>query len=62
VGQVDSQGIAIVGMDDFGQRLVGSIDAIQLPKVGSHLKQGGNAWSLMIEGKTIHMLSPVEAR
>ena len=35
-----------VGIDDFAQKLVGKIDAIQLPPVGSQVTQGEKGWSL----------------
>ena len=48
-----------VGVDDFAQRLVGSTNKINLPKVGSRIEQGDVGWKLGIDAKTIDMLSPV---
>ena len=48
-----------VGVDDFAQRLVGSTNAIRLPKIGSRIEQGDVGWKLGIDSKTIDMLSPV---
>ena len=48
-----------VGIDDFAQKLVGKIDAIKVPPVGSQVTQGEKAWSLQVGAKTIDMLSPV---
>ena len=42
-----------VGIDDFAQKLVGKIDAIQLPQVGSQVTQGEKGWSLLA-GVKIH--------
>jgi glycine cleavage system H protein len=49
-----------VGMDDFAQKLVGKIDAIKFPQVGSQVTQGEKGWSLVAGAKTIDMLSPVD--
>ena len=51
-----------VGMDDFAQKLLGKIDAIKFPKVGSQITQGEKAWSLLVGSKSIDMLSPVDGK
>ncbi len=51
-----------VGMDDFAQKLVGKIDAIQLPGIGSTIHQGDKGWTLQVGSKTIDMLSPVDGK
>lgn len=51
-----------VGMDDFAQKLLGKIDAIKFPKVGSQITQGETAWSLLVGSKSIDMLSPVDGK
>lgn len=48
-----------VGLDDFAQKLVGKIDAIRVPALGSTLHQGEKGWTLEIDSKAIEMLSPV---
>lgn len=55
-------GVVRVGMDDFAQKLVGSIDALELPAVGDELRQGDRAWRLRVGEKALDMLSPVEGR
>lgn len=52
--------IVRVGMDDFAQKLLGKIDSIQFPKVGSQVTQGEKAWALTVGSKSIDMLSPVD--
>ncbi len=52
--------IGVVGLDDFAQKLVGKVDSLRLPAVGSSLTQGGKGWSLMIDSTPISMLSPVD--
>jgi len=56
----ESGHVVRVGMDDFAQKLVGKIDAIQFPKVGSRVTQGEKGWSLQAGSKSIDMLSPVD--
>jgi len=51
-----------VGLDDFAQRLVGKINAIHLPGIGSTIHQGDTAWSLEIDSKKIDMLSPIDGK
>ena len=51
-----------VGIDDFAQKLVGKIDAIKIPQVGSQVTQGEKAWSLQVGPKTVDMLSPVDGK
>ena len=49
-----------VGLDDFAQKLIGRVDAVELPAVGSRLTQGDKGWSLMVDSVAIPMLSPVD--
>ena len=51
--------VGVVGLDDFAQKFIGKIDAVDLPPVGSRLAQGDKGWSLVVDGVPIPMLSPV---
>lgn len=51
-----------VGIDDFAQKMVGKIDGIKLPKVGTEVTQGEKGWSLQVGSKKIDMLSPVDGK
>jgi glycine cleavage system H protein len=53
-------GTGSVGIDDFARKLVGRVDAIDLPRVGARLSQGEKGWTLAVDGKTIPMLSPAD--
>ena len=55
----DRPGVAVVGMDDFAQQLVGPIGSIELPRRGDALRAGRNAWQLCVESQAIGMLAPV---
>lgn len=58
----ESGNLVRVGIDDFAQKLVGKIDSLQLPPVGSQLTQGEKAWSLQVGSKSFDMLSPVDGK
>jgi len=58
----ESGHVVRVGIDDFAQKLVGKIDAINLPQVGAQVAQGEKAWSLLVDSKSIDMLSPVDGK
>lgn len=48
----------VVGLDDFAQKLVGKVDVVELPPVGSRLEQGGKGWNLRVGSVPVPMLSP----
>lgn len=52
--------VGVVGLDDFAQKLVGRVDSVDLPPVGTVLAQGGKGWSLVVDSVPISMLSPVD--
>ena len=56
----DRQRLVKVGLDDFAQKLIGKVDAVELPAVGSRLTQGDKGWSLKVDSVAIPMLSPVD--
>lgn len=58
--KVERGDLLSLGIDDFGQKLVGPINAIQTPAVGTRVKQGERAWTLLVNGQSIDMLSPVD--
>jgi glycine cleavage system H protein len=53
-------GTIAVGLDDFAQKLVGSVARVGLPKAGSPVAQGVPAFALGADGKSVPMLSPVD--
>lgn len=53
---------AMVGMSDFAQKLVGAIQAIQVPAAGATVGQGEKGFSLKVDGVDVDMLSPVDGR
>jgi glycine cleavage system H lipoate-binding protein len=49
-----------VGLDDFAQRLLGNLTAIQIPDVGRQVKQGEVGFHVRRNGDRIALLSPVD--
>ncbi len=49
-----------VGLDDFGHRLIGPLDAVQLPKPRTTLKKGERAFTLLADGRPLDVRSPVD--
>jgi glycine cleavage system H protein len=58
----ESENLVKVGMDDFAQKLLGKIDSIKLPQVGSEIAQGEKGWSVQVGSRLIDMLSPVDGK
>jgi glycine cleavage system H lipoate-binding protein len=54
-----SGSLGVVGLDDFARKLVGKVDAVELPPVGTRLEQGGKGWNLKVGAVPVSMLSPV---
>jgi len=55
-----ADGTASVGLDDFAQKLVGRVESLELPPVGSRLTQGEKGWVLHADSRAIPMLSPLD--
>jgi len=49
-----------VGMDDFAQRLVGSLKGITLPRVGEKIYQGSVGWTIERDARKARVLSPMD--
>jgi glycine cleavage system H protein len=56
----ESPTLVRVGIDDFGARLAGKIDAITLPKRGQWVRQGQKFATLLRDGQSVGLVSPVE--
>lgn len=56
----ESPTLVRVGLDDFGARLAGKVDAITLPKRGQWLRQGQKFATLQRAGHSVDLVSPVE--
>ena len=56
----ESQTLVRVEIDDFGARLAGKIDGINLPKRGQWIRQGQKFVTLLRDGQKTELVSPVE--
>lgn len=55
----DSEGFCLAGLDDFGKRLAGTIESIELPPVGTKLHANGQGWNVRTMGTVLRILAPV---
>ena len=53
-------GTLVVGLDDFGARLVGEPDGVDLPSLGSRVEVNGTGWHMAKQGGRVRVLSPVD--
>lgn len=58
--RVESGGFVRVGMDDFSLKLLGEMDAFELPVMGKVVDQGQPSWGLKRRSNAAEVLSPVE--
>ncbi|MBI3111570.1 MAG: hypothetical protein HYZ01_08365 [Ignavibacteriales bacterium] len=58
--QPDKDGTVKVGLNDLGARLIGSVENVQLPVIGSRLEVHGTAWHVTRGGADTRILSPIE--
>jgi glycine cleavage system H protein len=56
------RGLAVVGLDEVGSKVIGRIDAIRLPGLGEEVRQGEPAWGLTHKSRTVNMVSPVTGK
>lgn len=52
--------VITVGLDDFAAQLLGPPDGMELPAVGTGVKQGEPGWAVRAGDRALTMLSPVE--
>ncbi|MEO8168706.1 MAG: glycine cleavage system protein H, partial [bacterium] len=55
-------GDALVGIDDFAQTLIGSVESIELPRLLQRVEQGAIGWRLTHGHRVVPMLCPVSGR
>ena len=60
--RMTDDGDALVGIDEFAQSLIGSIDTVELPRLLHRVEQGTIGWRLTHGKRTVPMLSPVSGR
>jgi glycine cleavage system H protein len=55
----DDPGVVLVGMDDFAQKMAGSLGLRNNPTIGTFIRQGERSWSLQDGTKSVDMLAPI---
>ena len=56
----DEDGNFLVGLDDFGKRLIGKPEKLAFPEVGTRLYANGTAWTVKRGNADARILSPVD--
>ncbi len=56
----EGDGVYAIGLDDFGQRIVGTPDAVDLPAVGTSLNANGNGWVIRKGKAVLRVLAPID--
>lgn len=56
----EDDGNVVIGLDDFGSRLIGKPEAVDLPPIGKHITVNGTGWTVKKLGASLRILSPVD--
>ena len=60
--KLTEEGDVVVGVDEFGQSVIGSIDEVKLPRMLHRVRQGEAAWTVKHGHRVVPMRSPVSGR
>jgi glycine cleavage system H lipoate-binding protein len=60
--RVEGPELVTIGVDDFAQQLVGPVDHVSLPTLGTRVQQGAPALGLRAGSRLIPVLSPISGR
>ncbi len=60
--KITAEGDVVVGLDDFGQSIIGSIDEVKLPRFFQKVRQGEVGWIVRSGRRTVPLRSPVTGR
>lgn len=58
--RVEGPDTVAVGIDDFSRRLLGRAEAVQLPRQGAYLRQGGRGVHVDVAGRGADLVSPMD--
>jgi glycine cleavage system H lipoate-binding protein len=58
--RLEPDGLLTIGLDELGRRLVGTPDAVDLPRPGTQLRTNGTAFRMRRRGADVRILSPVD--
>lgn len=59
---IEMNGVARVGIDDFVRKIVGKIDAVELPGANSEIKKGELLFSIKHNSHPINIASPISGK
>jgi CheY-like chemotaxis protein len=59
---INQEGIARIGIDDFAKKLIGKIDAIELPNLGMNVKAGQPLFTVKQGTRSVTFNSPVTGK
>lgn len=60
--KLTQDGDVIVGLDEFGQSVIGSIDEVKLPRLFHRVRQGEVGWTIRHGNRVVPMRCPVTGR
>jgi glycine cleavage system H lipoate-binding protein len=56
----EGEGVYSIGLDDFGSRLIGVPDCVELPSVGSRVRANGTGWQMVKQKSRLRILAPID--
>ena len=59
---VEMSGMVRVGIDDFAQKIISQIDAIELPRKGQKIKKGDRLFTVVQGERSFDLLSPISGK
>jgi CheY-like chemotaxis protein len=59
---LDQEGTVRIGIDDFANKIIGRVDAIELPEPGTHVEAGKKVFSIIQGERTIPFTAPVTGK
>ncbi len=59
---LSSDGLVEVGLDDFAKKLIGRVEALELPGVGTKVRAGEPLFAILQKGRRIRFPSPISGR
>jgi glycine cleavage system H protein len=59
---LDPSGNVYVGVDDFARKLIGEIDAVEMPESGTVVEKGQHLFSIVQGNRTVPFKSPVSGK
>lgn len=56
----EGDGIYTIGLDDFGARMIGNPDVVELPQPGTLIQANGKGWLIKKQNSTLRILAPID--